>query len=88
MTSILEVKLGRERKDNGRQGKKTSSIFQEHLELSWNSASYERSILLTPIQGKSLQAGNVVRKKSSSALKDNQDLVLKGSYLHLVNRLY
>lgn len=30
----------------GRRGRNTSSIFQEHLELSWKGASDERSVLL------------------------------------------
>lgn len=48
----------------------------------------EASCSDSPIQGKPPQAGNVVRKKSSSALEHNQDIILRGSYLHLVNRLY
>lgn len=74
------------KKRYGRQGRKTSSIFQDHLQLSWKGVSYERSVLLSPIQGKLPQAGNVVRKKSSSALEHNHDMILRGSYLHLVNR--
>lgn len=31
---------------HGRRGRKTSSIFQEHLELSWTGAPGERSVLL------------------------------------------